>query len=93
MHVDLFMVSGILGAGVLVLAYFGNLQGWLASSDWRLPSVNLAGSLLILVSLYSAWNLPSVVIELFWASISLYGLVRNLRAWDAGRAEPPGDAG
>jgi len=33
MHVDPFMACGILGAGVLVVAYFGNLQGWLAASD------------------------------------------------------------
>jgi hypothetical protein len=34
------------------------------------------GSALILVSLYDAWNWPSVVIELFWAAISIYGLLR-----------------
>jgi hypothetical protein len=28
------------------------------------------------MSLYDAWNWPSVVIELFWATISIYGLLR-----------------
>ena len=32
-----------------------------------------------LISLYDAWNLPSVVIETFWAAISLYGMIRNRR--------------
>jgi hypothetical protein len=31
------------------------------------------------VSFIDAWNLPSVVLECFWGSISVYGLVRNLR--------------
>ncbi len=74
-----FTACGIVGAGVLVVTYFATIQGWLQSSDWRFPAANLAGSLLILVSLYAAWNLPSVVIEVFWAAIGVYGLVRNLR--------------
>ena len=51
----------------------------MAVTDWRFPVANLAGALLLLVSLYDAWNLPSVVIETFWALISLYGLIRNRR--------------
>ena len=43
------------------------------------PTANLVGSLLILVSLYSAWNFPSAVIEVIWAAISLYGLSRLWR--------------
>jgi hypothetical protein len=49
------------------------------AGDWRFPAANLAGALLLLVSLYDQWNLPSVVIECFWAAISLYGLSRARR--------------
>jgi hypothetical protein len=79
MEMDAFTACGIVGAGLVVIAYFATIQGWLASSDWRFPAANLVGSLLILVSLYHAWNLPSVVIEVFWAAIGVYGLIRNLR--------------
>lgn len=72
-------ICGMIGAGMIVVAYFGNLSGWLASDDWRFPAANLAGSLMILVSLLQAWNLPSLVIELFWSMISFYGLIRCLR--------------
>jgi len=47
----------------------------MSSTGPRFLSLNLAGSALILSSLYYQWNLPSVVIESFWAAISLYGLV------------------
>jgi len=73
----LFNVCGITGAVCIGVAYFANQREWLASSDWRFPGINLVGSLLILISLYGSWNLPSVIIESFWAAISLYGLIRS----------------
>ena len=76
---DLLTACGMFGTAAIVVSYFGNMSGRLVSSDWRFPAANLAGSLLILLSLMKAWNLPSVVIEVFWAAISLYGLWRNLR--------------
>jgi hypothetical protein len=79
MNFDPYTVLGILGAACFVAAYFGTLQGWLDPAGWRFPAVNLLGASLVLVSLMDAWNLPSVVLELFWAAISIYGLARNLR--------------
>ncbi|HEY8950294.1 MAG TPA: hypothetical protein VIM56_15520 [Rhizomicrobium sp.] len=76
MALDIYTFVGFLGALVVLLAYWGNQADRLPSHDWRFPAANLIGSILILVSLYDAWNWPSVVIELFWATISVYGLVR-----------------
>jgi hypothetical protein len=73
---DSATLAGFIGVALIVVAYFANQQGWLRSDNWRFPAANLAGSLLILVSLTQAWNLPSVVIEAIWSSISLYGLAR-----------------
>lgn len=80
MSLDLFTVAGIVGAVIVVVAYFANQQGWLRSEDWRFPAANLVGAVLILASLSVAWNLPAAVIEAFWAAISLYGLARSRRA-------------
>lgn len=77
MGVEAFTIGGFMGAALVVVAYFANQQGWLASDDWRFPAANLIGALLILVSLYTEWNFPSAVIEGFWALISLYGLLRQ----------------
>ena len=67
---------GFAGAAVLMVAYFANQQRWLRSEDWRYPAANLLGSVLILFSLFFTWNFPSIVIEVFWALISLWGLLK-----------------
>ena len=78
------------GSALIVAAYFANQQGWLNAEDWRFPAANLVGSLLILASLWTAWNFPSAVIEVIWAAISLYGLGRRLApALDRLGAEAP----
>jgi len=73
-------ILGYAGAALIAGAYFANQRGTLRSDDWRFPALNLAGSLGVLVSLVAEPNLPSILIEIFWASISLYGLWRSLRA-------------
>lgn len=76
MALNFYTLTGFVGALVVVLAYWANQADRLPSHDWRFPAANLGGSALILVSLYDAWNWPSVVIEIFWATISIYGLIR-----------------
>ncbi|HEY7576125.1 MAG TPA: hypothetical protein VH855_00900 [Acetobacteraceae bacterium] len=76
---DPYTVAGLAGVGVVLAAYFANQQDWLDARRWQFPAANLAGSLLILVSLWRAWNLPSAVIEIAWSAISLWGLIRRRR--------------
>ncbi len=73
-------IAGYLGAAMIALGYFLNQSGRLRSADWRYPAMNLAGSALVMISLIVHPNLPSIVIEAFWAAISLYGVRKNLRA-------------
>lgn len=77
MGIPFYNVIGFAGAAVIVVAYFANQQRWLRSDDWRYPFANLVGSGLILISLLYEWNFPSVVIEIFWLTISLYGAVKS----------------
>ena len=44
-----------------------------------LHGTNLAGAALLTVSLLVHMNLPSLVLEGFWAAIAIYGLVKALR--------------
>lgn len=80
MRLGVFQAVGLVGVGFILVAYFANQQRWLRSEDWRFPAANLVGSLLILASLFVEWNTPSVVIEIFWIAISVYGLVNRPRA-------------
>lgn len=71
-------MAGFAGAAIGIGAYFANQQRWLRSDDWRYPLANLVGASLILFSLCFDWNFPSVVIEVFWALISLWGIVKSV---------------
>ncbi len=73
---DPFTIAGFVGAAVVIVAYFANQMRWLSAEDWRFPLFNLVGAALILASLTTQWNFPSVVIEVFWIAISLFGLLR-----------------
>ena len=70
---------GLGGALLIGLLYLLNLRGAVDSRGWRFPAGNLLGSLLILWSLSGAFNLPSLLIELFWSAISVAGVVGALR--------------
>ena len=80
MLLNAFRAIGLVGVGFIVVAYLATQKRWLSSADWRFPAANLAGSLLILASLFVERNTPSAVIEFFWIAISLYGLVKRPHA-------------
>ncbi len=71
--------AGVAGAVLISGLYLLNQMGRLATTDWRFPGGNLLGSILIGLSLVGAFNLPSVMIELFWSGISVFGLVRAVQ--------------
>jgi hypothetical protein len=78
MGIEPYNLAGFAGAAIGIAAYFANQQRWLRSDDWRYPFANLVGASLILLSLCFEWNFPSVVIEVFWALISLWGIVKSV---------------
>ncbi|MGF1463805.1 MAG: hypothetical protein ACFB2Z_11720 [Maricaulaceae bacterium] len=70
---------GLLGVACVVGAYvLIQTRRWTAA-DWRYSAVNAMGAILLLISLMVTFNLASVVIEVVWLSISVYGLWRALR--------------
>lgn len=73
-------IIGLAGVGLIVLAYFLLQTGRLSSRHLAYPLLNLVGALMHLYSLFFFWNVASVVIEIFWVAISLYGVWGALRA-------------
>lgn len=71
---------GNIGVVVILLSYLWLQMGRLKIEDWRYSAANALGALLILVSLYFAFNLSSFLIELAWLFISLFGLFKAASA-------------
>ncbi|WP_446033478.1 CBU_0592 family membrane protein [Tsuneonella litorea] len=72
---DIYTLVGFAGMACIIAAY-----AYLTFSDAPNPFVlhgtNLAGAGLLTVSLLVHTNLPSLVLEGFWAAIAIYGLVK-----------------
>jgi hypothetical protein len=76
---DIYSVLGIIGSIAVIVAYFATQAGKLRADDPRFALANIAGAVLIMISLFADWNLPAFVMEVFWLLISLYGLARHYR--------------
>ena len=76
---------GYLGVAMLVGAYGWLQTGRLDQGDPWYSGLNALAAVLLLVSLIYKPNPASIVIEVFWLAISLYGLWRSL----TGRSSRP----
>jgi len=75
----IYDVIGMIGAFLILAAYFLLQYKKIENKSIFYNLLNLIGALFILISLLSDWNLSGFIIEICWASISVYGIVRNLR--------------
>lgn len=67
---------GYLGVVFVLYIYFLTHTGKISFNSYPYALFNLAGSVLLLISLSYDPNPPSIVIEVAWFLISLYGLCR-----------------
>lgn len=75
--VDLIFNSiGTAGVVLILVAYFMIQSDRIHKHGFAYSFMNLLGAALILISLMHEWNLPSVIMELFWLIISVYGLIK-----------------
>ena len=71
--------AGLAGVALLLVGYALTVSGRIEATRPPALLANLVGSLLILASLWGAFNLPSATIEIAWAAIAAIGLVRHGR--------------
>lgn len=75
---DLYSLIGFIGTACIIAAY-----AYLTIKDEPNPFVlhgtNLTGAALLTISLLVHTNLPSLVLEGFWAAIAIFGLFKALR--------------
>lgn len=64
----------------IALSSYGLLQFKIIKSTSIIYSLlNLVGVLMLLFSLFFAWNLPVAIIQISWVFISVYGLFRAIK--------------
>ena len=74
--IDLFQIIGFLGMICIVMGYFLLQIGHLNSRDLAYQIINLAGAVLLIISLFVHFNLGSLLIEVFWIIITIYGIYK-----------------
>jgi len=86
-QLDWATMIGFVGMGCIIFAY-----AYMTGKDHPNPfvqhGVNLAGAAFLTVSLIYHPNLPSLVLEGFWAAIAIWGLIKALRARRDRRVRP-----
>ena len=79
MNETLANACGFVGMACIIFAY-----GYSTHASQVNPfvqhGVNLAGAMLLTVSLLVNMNLASFVLEFFWAAIAIWGLAKAIRA-------------
>lgn len=79
MFLDIYFISdivGILGVGLVIMAFFLIQLEKITTKSSTYLYLNFFGSMMLLFSLYYHWNMASVVIEMLWLMISIYGIIK-----------------
>lgn len=71
-------IIGNIGVVCFLVAYFLLQKGKIMHTGVCYLGLNLAGSLMLIVSLLIHWNLPAFLLEAAWALISIYGIYKHL---------------
>jgi hypothetical protein len=74
--VTLLDAVGLIGVALMLAAYAAAQAHWLSPLKTTSLLMNLAGSSLVMLSLSQRFNLAAFVMELAWAAVAAYGLVR-----------------
>jgi hypothetical protein len=72
-------IVGLAGTLLVLLAFFLLQAGKLHGNRPIYQTMNAVGAAAIIVSLCYEFNLASMLLEIAWLLISIYGLVRGIR--------------
>jgi hypothetical protein len=74
--VNPFDVAGVAGVAMMLGAYAASQFGRLDPTRPPALLTNLAGAVLVLISMIHAFNLAAFIMETAWALVAVAGLVR-----------------
>jgi hypothetical protein len=69
---------GIFGVILILICYFFIQINVLSVKGFYYSFLNLIGAICLLFSLLYHWNLASVIIEIAWMTISVFGIAKSL---------------
>lgn len=67
---------GWLGGLIVVVAYFMISSGKTTAKSPMFQSLNLVGSVFLIINTYAKGAYPSAVVNIIWVGIALYGFYR-----------------
>lgn len=70
---------GNCGVFLLIASYWGLQAGKLDIKGLTYSVINLCVAILLSINLYFRPNVSSIIIEIFWAGISIYGIYNALK--------------
>lgn len=76
---DLANIIGIIGVGLILIAYVLLQLRKMNPAGILFSLLNVVGSFFILVSLIVYWNLSAFLMEVTWIIISLYGMFKAIK--------------
>ena len=79
MFTDLYQISGFIGAIISILIYAALQFNFVKAESITFSFYNLFGSILIAISLIKYFNIGTLLVEIFWISISVYGLFKAIK--------------
>lgn len=75
---DGWEIIGLLGAFIYTAAYVFAAYDWITSHSPLYYFMNMAAALMVLISLVAHYNLASVVIQVFFVTVSVVGIWRHI---------------
>ena len=71
---------GNIGVALLIVTFYLNIAGKLNTKGFWYSFNNLVVAILLGINLYYKPNISSIIIEIFWSVISIYGLIQWYRS-------------
>ncbi len=73
-------IVGNIGVVCFLAAYYLLQKGKLLHTGLTYLLLNLAGAILLMISLLIVWNLSAFILEAAWAMISIYGIINYYKS-------------
>ncbi len=72
-------VIGNIGVALIIITYLLLQLGRMDSASYTYSILNALGAFFVIISLMYDFNMSGFIVEVFWAGISVFGIIRQWR--------------